>query len=308
MAPGSSLLVCSTMCKQRARAAPKGKAQGCAVPGIVLLLLTYLAYLALGTGVFWMLESPAAKDSSAKFQRDKWALLRNFTCLDSSALDSLIRGIVHAYQSGDIVLGNTTSMGRWEIMGSFFFSVSTITTIGHSQGPLAGRLLRPPLRPPDLPAAAPAALLLHGGLELRGGLLLRLHHPQHRGLRGLRDCHGPDLPRTSSSDLASPLGMDPSRRYPLWYKNTVSLWILFGMAWLALIIKLILSLMETPGRSCSCCHHSCKGDSKPQGWRQGPDEEAEPHCPQPGCYRERPVETAQHPEPSTQVSCCGKHS
>lgn len=91
MAPGSSLLVCPPMCRQRARAAPEGKAQGCVVPGIVLLLLTYLAYLALGTGVFWMLESPAAKDSSAKFQRDKWALLRNFTCLDSPALDSLIR-------------------------------------------------------------------------------------------------------------------------------------------------------------------------------------------------------------------------
>ena len=120
--------------------------------------------------------------------------------------------------------------------------------------------------------------------------------------------HGPDFPRTSSSDLASSLGMDPSRRYPLWYKNTVSLWILFGMAWLALIIKLILSLMETPGRSCSCYHHNCKGDFKPRGWRQGPDEEAETHSPQPGCYPERPVETTQHPEPSTQVSCCRNNS
>lgn len=59
--------------------------------GTVLLLLTYLAYLALGTGVFWVLEGPAAQDSSERFQRDKWALLRNFTCLDGPALDSLIR-------------------------------------------------------------------------------------------------------------------------------------------------------------------------------------------------------------------------
>lgn len=44
----------------------------------------------------------------------------------------LPQGIVEAYQNGDIVLGNTTSMGRWEIVGSFFFSVSTITTIGKS--------------------------------------------------------------------------------------------------------------------------------------------------------------------------------
>lgn len=46
------------------------------------------------------------------------------------SLQPLPQGIIHAYQTGDIVLSNTTSMGRWEIMGSFFFSVSTITTIG----------------------------------------------------------------------------------------------------------------------------------------------------------------------------------
>ena len=40
------------------------------------------------------------------------------------------QGIIEAYKNGDIVLGNTTSMGRWEFVGSFFFSVSTITTIG----------------------------------------------------------------------------------------------------------------------------------------------------------------------------------
>lgn len=120
--------------------------------------------------------------------------------------------------------------------------------------------------------------------------------------------HDPDFPRPPSSDLASPPGMDPSRRYPLWYKNTVSLWILFGMAWLALIIKLILSLMETPGRSYSCYHRSSKGTVRPRSWSQGPDGEAEPHAPQPGCYPEGLMGIVQHPEPSTQVSCRGKDS
>ena len=61
------------------------------VPSTLLLLFTYLTYLVLGTCVFWVLESPAAHDSSKRFQSDKWALLRNFTCLDGQALDSLIR-------------------------------------------------------------------------------------------------------------------------------------------------------------------------------------------------------------------------
>lgn len=108
--------------------------------------------------------------------------------------------------------------------------------------------------------------------------------------------------------LPLPTGMDPSRRYPLWYKNTVSLWILFGMAWLALIIKLTLSLLEAPGRSYSCYHHSSKENFQPRSWRQSLDGEAEPHLPQPGCHLEEPMGITQHPEPSTQVSCCGKDS
>uniref|UniRef100_A0A2K6FXX2 Potassium channel domain-containing protein n=1 Tax=Propithecus coquereli TaxID=379532 RepID=A0A2K6FXX2_PROCO len=101
----------------RARAAPKGGVQRCPLPTTSLLLLAYLAYLALGTGAFWALEDRA--------------LLRNFTCLDRPALDSLIRDIVEAYKNRASLLSNTTSMGRWELVGSFFFSVSTITTIGY---------------------------------------------------------------------------------------------------------------------------------------------------------------------------------
>lgn len=117
---------------------------------------------------------------------------------------------------------------------------------------------------------------------------------------------GLDLPRPPPSDLASPPGMDPSRRYPLWYKNTVSLWILFGMAWLAFIIKLILSLLETPGRAGSCYHHSSKENFKPRSCRQSADGEAEPRLPQPGCRPEEPMGIMQRPEPSTQASCCGE--
>ncbi|XP_057349801.1 potassium channel subfamily K member 17 isoform X1 [Manis pentadactyla] len=333
--------------------AREGRARGCRVPGTLLLLLAYLSYLALGTGVFWVLESPAAQDSSAKFQHDKWALLQNFTCLDGPALDSLIRGIVQAYQSGDIVLGNTTSMGRWELMGSFFFSVSTITTIGYgnlSPHTLAARLFciafalvgiplnlvvlnrlghlmergvhrcalrlggawqtpRGSWRHVHLQDTAKARWLA-GSVTLLLGLLLFLLLPP------LLFCHMEGWSYVESFYFAFitlstvgfgdyVIGMDPSRRYPLWYKNMVSLWILFGMAWLALIIKLILSLMETPRRSYSCYYHSSKGNFKPQSWRQGPDGEAEPHSPQPG-YLEEPMGIMQHPEPSTQVSCCGE--
>lgn len=72
-------------------------------------------------------------------------------------------------------------------------------------------------------------------------------------------------PAPTSSGLASSPGMDPSRKYPVWYKNIVSLWILFGMAWQALIIKMILSLLEMPGDMCTCPLRCIKSRS----WRQG---------------------------------------
>lgn len=71
--------------------------------------------------------------------RSEWLQGRSCVCLGAGdplpqrawwSLQPLPQGIIEAYKNGDIVLGNTTSMGRWEFVGSFFFSVSTITTIG----------------------------------------------------------------------------------------------------------------------------------------------------------------------------------
>lgn len=59
--------------------------------------------------------------------------------------------------------------------------------------------------------------------------------------------------------LFSSLGMNPDRTYPAWYKNVVSLWILFGMAWLALIINLCISLLEKSRDLCRCCKRKNRG-------------------------------------------------
>ncbi|KAM6185106.1 potassium channel subfamily K member 17 [Rhynchocyon petersi] len=305
----------------KARAPPEGRAGGCtcSVPGTLLLLLIYLAYLALGTGVFWILEGHLVWDSNRSFERDKWALLQNYTCLDGPALDSLIRGIIQAYKSGSVVFGNTSSMERWELVGSFFFSVSTITTIGYGN-----------LSPHTLGARLFCILFALLGIPLNlvvlnrlGHLMLRgMHRCAHRLGRTLKDPAKARWLAGCGTLLAGLLlflvlppllfsyiegwnymegfyfafitlstvgygdymiGMDPSRRYPVWYKNMVSWWILFGMAWLALIIQMILSLMEIPREMCSCYHHDSEEDLKPSNWRQGPAKEPEPPVPSPGC-------------------------
>ncbi|XP_027250364.2 potassium channel subfamily K member 17 isoform X2 [Cricetulus griseus] len=303
--PGFGL---STMCELLS---PEGPcwARGCRVPATGLLLLSYLAYLVLGTGVFWALEGRAAQNSSRVFQRDKWELLQNFTCLDGAALDLLIRDIIQAYKDGTYLLDNTTSMGRWEFVGSFFFSVSTITTIGYGN-----------LSPETMAARLFCILFALIGIPLNLVVLNRLGHLMQRGVhRCVQQLGGswqdPARARwlAGSAALLSGLllflllppllfshmegwsyvesfyfafitlstvgfgdyviGMDPSRKYPLWYKNIVSLWILFGMAWLALIIKMILSLLEMPGDMCTCSLHCSKGDIQGRSWSQGQEGE-----------------------------------
>ncbi|KAG8512005.1 Potassium channel subfamily K member 17, partial [Galemys pyrenaicus] len=332
----------AAMCSPKAQPVPpEGRARGCRMPRTALLLLAYLAHLALGTTVFWMLESPAAKTSSRRFQRDKWALLQNFTCMDGPALELLIRGIIQAYKSGHIVFDNTTSMGRWELEGSFFFSVSTITTIGYGN-----------LSPRTTAARLFCFLFVLVGIPLHlvvinqlGNLMQRGVHNCTRRLRGAwqdaakaRGLAGSGvflsglllfllLPPLLFSHVEGwsymesfyfafvtlstvgygdyVIGMNPSRSYPALYKCTVSLWILFGMAWLASIIKPILPLLEPPRRPCSCYRpRSSKGDFKSKSWRQCPDGEedgeAEPHSPQPDSYPEGPVRIVQHPEAAIQ--------
>ncbi|XP_043855248.1 potassium channel subfamily K member 17 [Dromiciops gliroides] len=291
--------------KPRGRERKQGRGRRCAVPGTPLLLCCYLAYLALGTSVFQALESGAARDSKEGFQKEKWASLSNYTCLDSRALDALIRDIIQEYRSGVIFPSNTTSMGRWELAGSFFFSVSTITTIGYgnlSPQTMGARLfciffalLGIPLNLVLLNRLGRLMLswVQHwaqwlagaqknqararwfaGSCALLSGLLLFFLLPPilFSYMEGWSYDEGfyysfITLSTVGFGDYV--IGMDPERRYPVWYKNVVSMWILFGMAWLALIINLVISLLESSTVLCTCSRRNSQGtcrstaDTKP---------------------------------------------
>ncbi|XP_038617397.1 potassium channel subfamily K member 17 [Tachyglossus aculeatus] len=281
------------------RAAPyctmfRRRGRGCPVTGTttMLLLLGYLGYLALGTAVFWALEGGAQRQAGQSLQLDRWALLRNHTCLDPAALDKLIKGIVRAYKSGIILQGNKTNMGRWELVGSFFFSVSTITTIGYGN-------LSPNMANTRLFCiffaflGIPLHLIL---LNHLGWLMLAGVQQSAQGLnRHWRLGQDPRLTKRLAQSCAllsgflfffllPPLlfchmegwsyeegfyfsfitlstigfgdyivGMNPEREYPIWYKNVVSLWILFGMAWLSLVINLCIHRLAGSGASCLTC-------------------------------------------------------
>uniref|UniRef100_A0A4X2M2Y2 Potassium channel domain-containing protein n=2 Tax=Vombatus ursinus TaxID=29139 RepID=A0A4X2M2Y2_VOMUR len=179
-------------------------------------------------------------------------------------------------------------MGRWELAGSFFFSVSTITTIGYGN-----------LSPHTMGARLFCIFFAFLGIPLNLVLLNRLgrlmlswvqrwaqwlggaQKDQNRARWFVGSCAFlsglllffllPPLLFTHMEGWSYEegfyysfitlstvgfgdyvIGMNPDRRYPVWYKNVVSMWILFGMAWVALIINLVISVMECSTVLCPC--------------------------------------------------------
>ncbi|KYO43442.1 potassium channel subfamily K member 17 [Alligator mississippiensis] len=254
-----------------------------------LLLLAYLGYLLLGSAAFWALEGPAERDAARRLLQGKWDLLGNYTCLQGPALERLIQGIIQAYKSGLTLQGNTTSLGRWDFIGSFFFSISAITTIGYgnlSPTTAIARILCIVFALFGIPLNLvvlnrigqlmlsgvhrcarhlqekfhwkKAATLLTRTCALVTGLLLFLLLPPllFSAIEGWTYEEGFYYSFITLSTIGFGdyvIGMNPDRTYPAWYKNVISLWILFGMAWLALVINICINVLENSNDLCQCC-------------------------------------------------------
>lgn len=108
------------------------------MPGTGLLLLSFLAYLVLGTGVFWALEGHMFRDPSCSFQSNKWELLQSYMCLDGPALDLLIR--VRGQPGGSMDWVGARRMhgrdegcfglGSWELLSHRWVEGTGLETVG----------------------------------------------------------------------------------------------------------------------------------------------------------------------------------
>ncbi|XP_040207770.1 potassium channel subfamily K member 17 [Rana temporaria] len=260
------------------------------VPITLILLILYFCYLLLGATVFWALESEAEHDLALNFQQEKWELLRNHTCMDNKTLEMFISGIINAYKNGINLLGNDSGQETWDFSGSFFFSVTAITTIGYgnlSPSTVGGRifcvffaLFGIPLNVILLNRIGQKMLylvqrysnflgtkiqrkkmvkLFSSSCALFAGLLLFFLLPPilFQWMEGWTYEEGFYYSFITLSTIGFGdyvIGRDPNKQYPNWYKNVVSLWILFGLAWLALIINLCINLLE----NCRKVDHCCK--------------------------------------------------
>ncbi|KAF4798731.1 Potassium channel subfamily K member 17 [Turdus rufiventris] len=255
---------------------------------VAVLLAAYVGYLGMGAAVLQTLERPAEVQVAQQLLREYLGLLANNSCLREPILQRLIEGIIQAYKSGITLQGNTTSLGRWDYSGSFFFSISAVTTIGYgnlSPSTVAGRIFCIVFAlfgiPLNLFLLNEIGQLMLLGVQHCAHRLEEMFHWQNKASFLMKTCALVTglllfllLPPLLFSDKEGwsyeegfyysfitlstigfgdyVIGMNPDRTYPSWYKNVISLWILFGMAWLALVIRFCISVLESSSDFCQC--------------------------------------------------------
>ncbi|XP_058254856.1 potassium channel subfamily K member 16-like isoform X2 [Hemibagrus wyckioides] len=96
-----------------------------------LLALSQFTYLLLGATVFQLLEKEAESQNRNNFQLEKLYFLANYTCLDGAALEKFVKVILDARESGVNPSGNSTNPSNWDFGSSFFFAGTVVTTIGY---------------------------------------------------------------------------------------------------------------------------------------------------------------------------------
>ncbi|XP_030071157.1 potassium channel subfamily K member 16 [Microcaecilia unicolor] len=250
---------------------------------IVLLTLGYLCYLLAGAAVFQALEQTAEHVVKNKTQRHKLDFLRNFTCLNKEALERLMEVITEAVHQGIHPVANESLQAEhsnWDFSSSFFFVGSIVTTIGY--GTLAPRtaggqifcviyaLFGIPLniivlghvsKGLSLLCERLGRCLLNKGLEkkkvkiltmlffLVTGIIAFLGIPPifFMDMEGWTYREGVYYAFISLSTIGFGdyvAGSHPDRKYYRYYRALVAIWLIFGLAWLALLFNLLTEYLE----------------------------------------------------------------
>ncbi|KAM4694179.1 potassium channel subfamily K member 16 [Discoglossus pictus] len=245
----------------------------------VALSLGYFLYLFLGAMIFQLLEKPAEATSRDQFQLAKLRFLQNYTCLDVRAIEQFVQIIMEAWEKGLNPKGNSTNPSNWDFSSSFFFAGTVITTIGYgnlSPSTVAGQvfcvfyaLLGIPLnlaflnqvgkglngylsalgRYAQRPGGSGVMKKLIMAFFLVVGTLLFLVFPPmiFSYVEGWSYGEGFYFAFITLSTIGFGdyvLGTDPNKHYISVYRSLAALWIIFGLAWLALVFNLAADLVE----------------------------------------------------------------
>ncbi|XP_068108238.1 potassium channel subfamily K member 16-like [Hyperolius riggenbachi] len=250
----------------------------------VLLSAGFYVYLFLGAKVFQILEKDAETSAKHDTEQHRLDFLKNYSCLTEGALEHLVNVITAAVKQGVNPLQNVTTNTNtnWDFGSAFFFAGTVVTTIGY--GTIAPRtpggqmfcvfyaLFGIPLNVIVLGHVGKTLsqwckrfgkCLIHKGMEKKKAKLLTIIFFLVTGMTVFLGIPPLVFGATERWTYKQGLyysfislstigfgdyvvGSGPKAYHPFeGYRALVSLWIIFGLAWLSLLINLLTSLLQS---------------------------------------------------------------
>ncbi|XP_062863838.1 potassium channel subfamily K member 5a [Trichomycterus rosablanca] len=237
-----------------------------------LLTSAIIFYLSIGAAIFQVLEEPNWKLAVNHYNQQKEQILRDYPCLNKTALDRILEVVSDAAGQGVTITGERT-FNNWNWPNAVIFAATVITTIGYGNiapKTAAGRvfcifygLFGVPLCLTWISelgkffggrAKSFGQYLTKRGFTMRKaqftctaiflfwGVLIHLIIPpfvfmSQEGWTYIEGLYFSFVTLTTIGfgDLVA--GVDPNADYPTLYRYFVEVWIYLGLAWLSLFFN-----------------------------------------------------------------------
>ncbi|XP_029863106.1 potassium channel subfamily K member 16-like isoform X1 [Aquila chrysaetos chrysaetos] len=247
-----------------------------------LLVAGYFVYLLVGAAVFQALERTAEKQEKIAAAQMKEAFLQSFTHLTVAEMEQFMKNLTEAIQNGVYPVGNEsqTEDSNWDFSNSFFFAGTVVSTIGYgtlhpkTTGgqifcvffalfgiPLNIVFLHRVGKMLSLLCKKLGKFLYEKGMRkkkiklltllffLATGILVFLCLPSlfFQITEGWSYSEGIYFAFITLSTIGFGdyvVGKQPDRIYFSYYRTLVAIWILFGLAWIALLFNLLTTVLE----------------------------------------------------------------
>ncbi|XP_048342407.1 potassium channel subfamily K member 16-like [Sphaerodactylus townsendi] len=247
---------------------------------ICLLIAGYLTYLMVGASIFQVLERDEDRKQQAAVLRMKEDFLQNFSSLTPVEVEIFVKKLTEAVRMGMDPTGNENS--NWDFSNSFFFVGSMLSTIGYgnlSPKTAGGQLFCVVFALFGIPlnivflhhigkilsllCERLAKCLYRKGVKKKTTRVLTLLFFLVMGIlvficvpsvifQVMEDWTYSEAIYFAFITLSTIgfgdyiIGRQQSKRYFPYYRMLVAIWIIFGLAWIALLFNLLTNLLEDP--------------------------------------------------------------
>ncbi|XP_043930389.1 potassium channel subfamily K member 16-like [Protopterus annectens] len=263
---------------------------------VLLLIFCYVGYLLIGAAVFHVLEHGEEGKTKTETYRQKLAFLKNYTCLTEEAVERFIEVMIDALQNGINPSGTntTTSHSNWDFTSAFFFVGTVVSTIGYGNRapttesgqifcvffalfgiPMNLIILNNVGKHLSSLATKLGKRLLAKGMKKKkvkiltilisfmAGVIVFLLLPPVLFLfsENWSYMEGVYFSFITLSTIGFGdyvVGMNTEKKYSKIYKPMIAIWILFGMAWLALLFNLLTEFFKGTEKKLSKAHQKKK--------------------------------------------------